>query len=57
MDDTNENSYIDDINMDTALTNKEEESAQRHAKEGISATEKLKEAAFYEYAKRKESCL
>ena len=42
MDDKKEGSYIDNINMDTALTNREEEHAQRHAKEEVSAKEKLK---------------
>ena len=47
MDDTKKASYIDDINMDTALTNQEEEPAERHAKEEISAKEKLKDAISY----------
>lgn len=47
MDDTKKDSYIDDINMDTALTNQEEEPAERHAKEEISAKEKLKDAISY----------
>ena len=43
IDDTKKDTYIQDINMDTALTNKEEEPAERHAKEEIPAKEKLKD--------------